>query len=863
VSTFKRLIDFTRFSPVVRAAAAGALCAALPASIAAQAVVPPPPPISGADSVTIAPGPEYATSGFHNFLFGENYRVFWTTPIRVPVLDLRRFAGGLEPKKKGGGMQTESLRFIAKDGEEYAFRSVDKRAHLPPGMGGALAMEVFKDQVSSEHPAAALVAAPLLEAAGVLHATPQLVVMPHDSILGEYSAEFAGRLGIIELSSGKTAHGEGFAGALEIIDSDSLRKLLDSDGRQRVDTRALLKARLMDLFLNDNDRHPGQWRWARMQKGHASPWEPIPRDRDQVFVAYRGAFLAAARFAAPNLLKFDGNINIPGLTYNSLEMDRRLLSGLERPVWDSIANDLTTRLTDAVIDSAVRAMPAEYHWWAPALAATLRLRREHLKTAATTFYLYLSGVVDVHGTDAADRLTVTRESNGLVDVRLETAGDDPFFARLFDFHETREIRVYLHGGNDTSIVRGDVRESISVKVIGGNGINWLTDSSRVEDRANPTEFIDTGTVEGVTYGKDTLFDRLPWIKSRGKVVPPSLDRGTKLTPVVGLRSELVLGVTPTIGVERYTYGFRNRPYSSMVGLVAEYAFGLQGSALHAVADKRWAGTPFHTELTASVSQFAVLSFHGLGNDTPDSASRFFDVRQRQWRFHPALAYTLGETTDLSLGPILRYTRTDSAANRLVSLTRPYGVGSFGQAGVQLGLHHESTDNPKSPQRRFLFDIEGTYYPVMMDVTSAYEVVSAHVGSFMTFSIPTDPVFVWQAGATKVFGTFPFFDAAFIGGSQTLRNMDPDRLAGDAAIFASSELRIPLMSFAFMVPMRAGVLGTAEAGRVYVNSASPGGWRASTGAGIWIGLSNQSFIVSCTVTSELGHKGLHCQTGLGI
>jgi hypothetical protein len=67
----------------------------------------------------------------------------------------------------------------------------------------------------------------------------------------------------------------------------------------------------------------------------------------------------------------------------------------------------------------------------------------------------------------------------------------------------------------------------------------------------------------------------------------------------------------------------------------------------------------------------------------------------------------------------------------------------------------------------------------------------------------------------------------------------------------------------MVPMRAGVLGTAEAGRVYVNSASPGGWHASTGAGIWIGLSNQSFIVSCTVTNELGHKGMHCQTGLGI
>jgi hypothetical protein len=843
--------------------AALALCTAFPASIAAQTPVPPPPPVAGPDSVTITPGPEYASGGFHSFLFGDNYRVFWTTPIRVPVLDLHRFAGGLEPKKKGGGMQTESLKLIGKDGEEYAFRSVDKRTHLPTGLKGALATKIVGDLISSEHPAAALVVAPLLEAAGVLHATPQLAVMPHDSILGEYSTEFAGTLGLIEISPGKTAHDEGFAGALEIIDSDSLRTLLDSDGRERVDARALLKARLMDIFLNDVDRHPGQWRWARFRKGTAAQWEPIPRDRDQAFVEYHGALLAMARFGAPNLVRFDGNISIPGLTYNSLEMDRRLLSGLERPVWDSVANDLTGRLTDGVIEGAVHAMPAEYSWSAPAFAATLRLRREHLKKAATTFYLYLAGVVNVHGTDAADRLTVTREANGLVDVQLATRGGDPYFSRRFDSRETREIRVYLHGGDDTSVVTGDVRGSIAVKIIGGNGVNWLTDSSRVDDRGDPTQIVDAGKVDGVTYGKDTLFDRLPWIDAHGRSLPPGKDRGAQFNPVIGLRSELVLGITPKIGVDMYTYGFRDQPYSSVVGFNAEYAFALQGFAIHAHADKRWESTPFHTEITASVSQFALLSYRGLGNDTPDSASDFFGVRQRQWQIHPAMGYTLGASTDVSLGPILRYTRTDSTPDQFVSLARPYGFGSFAQAGMQLALHHEVTDNPILPRRRFRLDVDATYYPVLMDVTSAYEVVSARVGSFTTFPIITEPVLVWRAGATKAFGAFPFFDGAFLGGNGTLRNMDPDRYAGDAMVYVSSEFRVPLMSFAFMVPMRAGILASAEAGRVYVDSSSPGGWHTSTGGGVWMGLSNQSFIVSCTVTTEQGRTGVHCQTGLGI
>src|SRR5471032_1175421 len=139
------------------------LCMALPMLMSAQTVVPPPPSVAGPDSITIVPGPEYAASGFHDFLFGDNYRVFWITPIRVPVLNLHTFAGGLEPKKKGGGMQTESLRFTAKDGEEYAFRTVDKLAHLPAGLKGKIATGVVGDQISSEHPAAAMVAAPLLE----------------------------------------------------------------------------------------------------------------------------------------------------------------------------------------------------------------------------------------------------------------------------------------------------------------------------------------------------------------------------------------------------------------------------------------------------------------------------------------------------------------------------------------------------------------------------------------------------------------------------------------------------------------------------------------------------------------------------
>ena len=106
-------------------------------------------------------------------LFGKHYRDLWATPIRVEVLDLGRFAGGLRPTRRGGGKQTRSLRFQGGDGRAYQFRSTDKDPTLlvPPELRRTIAHRIVQDQISAGHPAAPLVVSPLLDATGVLHAS--------------------------------------------------------------------------------------------------------------------------------------------------------------------------------------------------------------------------------------------------------------------------------------------------------------------------------------------------------------------------------------------------------------------------------------------------------------------------------------------------------------------------------------------------------------------------------------------------------------------------------------------------------------------------------------------------------------------
>ena len=164
-------------------------------------------------STTVAAGEKYRAGAARRWFLGDTYRDLWTASMQVPFLDLDTFAGGLKPLKAGGGMQTKSLRLVTKDGIEYVFRCVQKDHawSVPDQFKGSVVERVSRDQVSTSHPGAALVAAPLLEAAGVLHATPVFVVMPEDAPLGEFAKDFAGQLGIIEAYPPKAEHGDGFA----------------------------------------------------------------------------------------------------------------------------------------------------------------------------------------------------------------------------------------------------------------------------------------------------------------------------------------------------------------------------------------------------------------------------------------------------------------------------------------------------------------------------------------------------------------------------------------------------------------------------------------------------------------------------
>ncbi len=294
--------------------------------------------------VTIVPGEKFEASGFFEFWFGKHWRDVWTTPVKVDILNLNEFAGGLVPTEKGGGMQTKSLRFKGNDGKIWKFRSVKKDPSkiLPDELRESVAEDIIQDQISSANPFASLAVTPLLDAVGIYEAEPKLVFLPEDEKLGEFKDEFGGLLGFIEEQpSEANDDNPGFENAIDVKGTYKLFDHLSEKRSEKIDEVEYLKARLIDLLIGDWDRHMDQWRWAKFDSTIngkiVEVWKPIPRDRDQAFSKYDGIFPFVAAYIVPQLNNFGEDYpQIEDLTWNGRFLDRRVLTMLNKTTWDSV-----------------------------------------------------------------------------------------------------------------------------------------------------------------------------------------------------------------------------------------------------------------------------------------------------------------------------------------------------------------------------------------------------------------------------------------------------------------------------------------------------------------------------------------------
>ncbi len=871
----------------MRRAAALGIAACLVGTGAArgqQAARPLPQP--GSPPVAVAPGAHYGAGGLHRMFLGGGYRDLWVTPIEVPVLDLARYAGGLTPSGRGGFGQTTSLHLLDSTGRRFNFRSVDKDPSrgLPSLLRGTFVDAVVQDQISALHPEAALVAQPLVEAAGVLHASPELFVMPDDPALSEYRAEFAGLLGLLEVHADEgPGDTPGFAGSASVVGTDNMFDELEADPRHRVDARDFLAARLVDLFMGDRDRHSGQWRWARFEGPRSRVvWRPVPEDRDQAFFGLGGVVAWVTHFFTPQFVAFGEEYpNLVWATWNGRGLDRRLLVELDRSAWDSVAAALQARLSDSVIEHAVRQMPAAHLALnGPELERRLKRRRDALPRMAGDFYALLAKHVDIHATDADELAEVTRLESGEVDVRLYRLEDGqpdhaPYYHRLFDRRETKEIRLFLHGGDDHVVVRGRAEESILLHIVGGGGDDVLADSSVVAGARRRTRFYDARGRNTFVPGPHTVVDREERTRDveseRFSAPEPSgpfgihsRNWGSWLRPAVWTGAEPDIGVFFGGGLSLYRYGFRKVPYRYHLSARAGYAFSAGRGRAEVRLTAPALSHALSGEVLAVASGIEVLNFYGFGNETPELDDDLVLVEQQEYAFLPTLTVALREALSVSFGPVVKVSLTElDEPGTVVAQLQPFGTQDFGQVGLQGGFRWDTRDRMLAPSRGLLVEVGGVVYAPILTVDQSYGRVRGEARTYLTPGGERAPTLALRAGGEKLWGPFPFFESAFLGGTQTVRGFARQRFAGDGALYGSAEVRLPLLRHGLVVPGEVGVLGIADAGRVFLDGEDSNRWHTGFGGGVWFTLLDRANTLGVSVVVSDERVGWYAGAGFAF
>jgi hypothetical protein len=824
--------------------------------------------LSGSDTVQ-APGPRYRASGLHRFLLGSEYRSLWYTPFTVEVLDLNRFAGGLRPVSKGGGEQTKSLRLVAPDGREFFFRSIDKdpSAALPPELRRTIAASVVRDQTSSAFPTAPLVVDRLLTSAGILHGRSRIAVLPRDG-LGEFANDFGGLMGSLEERvggvEGPPAH---WHGARQIIGTDSLFTRTGRSPADRVDAPALVTARLFDLLIGDWDRHADQWVWARFGDSVPRVWEPIPRDRDQAFAKYDGLLLSIARQSLPKLTNFGTKYPyLPGATWNGRDIDRRFLAGVDWPVWKSAADALKAKLSDAAIDSAVKALPAEhYAIQGRPLTEALRTRRDQLEDAARRYYRMLAEQVDVSATDGNDTARVVRGPGGEMELtisRNDSARGGPYFQRRFSADDTKEVRVYLGAGDDVATMLGSSKGGPQVRVLGGEGEDRLVDST-----ANgKAKFYDEPGSPAKTLGAGSSVDRRPYNPPGTKQYPLAPrywgERWTAQTwasygPDIGL----FIGGGRTLTV----YRFRKDPYASRHRFRLGFATGPKTFRVDYLGNLQLENSRTAFGLLLAASGVEAISFHGFGNEiTAPESNEFYRVTQDAYGVKPSVSFALTRRTRVEIGPFLRYSSIDNRPDRFLATLGPiYGTGKFGELGGALDLRLDTRDISNAATRGVAIDLGGTIVPAIWDVDSLFGEVHGEARTYLTARAPLDPTLALRVGGKKLWGHYPFFQAAFIGGASTVRLGRTNRYAGDASAYGSAELRLSLAQIQLVLPAHLGVFGLVDAGRVFLAGESSDRWHSAAGGGVSLAFLDRAYTFSLAVASGDERTGVYIQGGYGF
>jgi hypothetical protein len=828
-----------------------------------------PPPASVIDTTKVildsvvfkAANPALKGNGFKNFMVGENYRREWIQPLRLHVLDMGTEMGGLKPVKQGGGKQTKSLRVVDTSGKEWALRSIQKNpeAAIPPDLRQTFVKDIVADGISASYPYGSLSMETFSKAAGVPYLRDRLVYLPDDPRLARFRSDFKNMVALMEEREPP--------GVKKTDNTDELVLKLEKDNDDHVDQKAVLKARLLDMFVMDFDRHEGQWLWATKDTGKGKLYYPIPKDRDQVFYTNQGLIPKIMRSPSlvPELQGFKAKAkNIETFNRAARNFDRSFLTGLSKDDWTRQVDTFLRAMTDQVIENALHQQPPEVQGFEmEKIIDILKKRRQYFAGEMMQYYAFLAKTVTVVGSDQREQFSINRNNDGSIHLVVNKIAKDStissvMYDRLFDPGVTKEIRLFGLNDDDIFVVTGP-RSPIRVRMVGGSGNDEFINNSNSRKKLKAydvsfekNKFSGTGGFEKRVYADPQVnrYDRLNFKYNFYK-------------PFLAFEYNIDDGVFIGPKVEYIKQGFRKEPYGMRHYIEATKALKTGSTHIRYDADfiKAFRNNDIiiRSDFRAPVN---VTNFFGLGNNTEIdprvNKNQFYRARYNIINVSAYVSRQLQSWMRINIGPTFQYFRLDSNQNkfRFVSDTMINGLPRTvfeprHYGGIDMRIAINSRNNNVIPTRGFVLDagVRQLFRLSGAGKSTSLTQLNLDMRIFMNLFLYPRLVLATRFGVAKNYGKFEFPQAQYLGGTDNLRGYRKQRFAGRSMFFNNTELRIRLADFnTYLFGGTFGIQVFNDVGRVFMDGEESGRWHDGYGLGVWL-----APIKRFVVTLSLAHS----------
>lgn len=794
-----------------------------------------------ADSVVVSLRKEYNdVSKAKRKWFGENYRKEFATPVKLPVLRLSELHGGLQPVKRGGGMQTVSLRLKDASGKEWVLRNIEKNPDplLPETLRGTFARDVLDDYMSAQHPFAPLIVPTLAEAIDVPHATPLIGVVAADSSLGIYQREFVGKIALLEQREpiGKSDN------SIEMLEE------LKDDNDNGYNAQTWLRARMLDLLLGDWDRHPDQWRWADTKKGKGKYYEPVPRDRDQALFKRQGILpnLASRSWILPTLQGFEPEID--KVKYSLIKSGFQNAWPQEqwpKEKWDAIVKEFVSIISDSLVDAAFLQLPPEiYAVRGEKLAAQMKQRRDRIGQAMSEYYGFVNKIVDIRLTNKHESIKLSTSSNGELNVLVRKINKegllrDTLINKNYDPSLTDEIRIYMEGGRDSIAI--DNHTKIRLRIIGGEGSKYYGDIKsrrriRVYDLDSSAVFSGAAASLRKKLGSDTTHTGFVATNLYNITMP-------LITGGYNLDDGLLLG----LGFQHTHQGFRKQPFASRHQLTASHSFSTKAYRIRykGLWTDAWKKADFYTNLLAKAPD-NTQNYFGRGNatvyDKSTGSIRYYRARFAIYQADLGLRWENDKALSISTGPSVQYYHYNNIENKGRFLENAANTGTYDSshltsdkwhAGWTMQLIRDARNHSLIPQWGWYTQVKLQAYNGMGKYARSYAQGNVSIAVYKPLNTKKTIVLAERVGAGFTVGKAAFYQSQFLGGHENLQGFRQYRFAGQHLLFNNLELRIKLADWgSYILPGQFGFTGFYDLGRVWQKGEDSERWHQGVGGGFY-------------------------------